>query len=413
VSDRASGLNVYYRDQVCGRLSLDEARRFVFAYDPEWLGWPDAFPLSLSLSLRPEAYADDTARPFFANLLPEGELRRLIARQFHLSVENVYGLLERIGGDCAGAISIFPPQEKPDGRSGYRALDEEGLHHVLKELPMRPFLAGEEGIRLSLAGAQNKLPVYIERDTIFIAEGNSPSTHILKLPIPDFEGTVENEFFCMTLARGMGLPVPDVVIRRNRDILLVVTRYDRVKGPNGAVLRLHQEDFCQALGILPDQKYEAEGGPSLPDCFSIIKRYSIRPAKDQQALLGWVIFNFLIGNADAHAKNLSLMLTGPGPRLALFYDLLSTQVYPHLTGKLAMKIGGENRGDWLQWRHWERFADDVGLKGRYVKDRVRNMAARIAPIARTLSESVAENIRGASIVNQVVDLIQKQASRWL
>jgi len=192
----------------------------------------------------------------------------------------------------------------------------------------------------------------------------------------------------------------------------VVTRYDREKRPDGTIQRLHQEDFCQALGILPEQKYEAEGGASLVDCFSILKRYSVRPAGDQGALLGWVIFNFPIGNADAHAKNLSLMITAPGPRLAPFYDLLSTQVYPHLTEKLAMKIGGENRVGWLQWRHWERFADDIELKRRYVRDRVRNMALRIPPIARTLSESVAENMQGPKIVNQVVDLIQKQASRW-
>lgn len=410
MADSVSGLNVFVRDRVCGRLGLDERRRFVFAYAPGWLR-EGGFPLSLSLPLRPEPYDDDEARPFFANLLPEGELRPLIARRLGVSPENSYALLEKIGGDCAGAVSLLPHSERPLERSGYRELDEEGLSRVLEELPRRPFLAGEAGVRLSLAGAQSKLPVYVEEGRVFIATGSSPSTHILKPPIPGFAGTVENEAFCMALARELGLPAAEAVIRKGRDTVLVVTRYDREREEGGGVLQVHQEDFCQALGVLPEQKYESEGGPSLEDCFALLERASVRPAADRQALLGWVVFNALAGNADGHAKNLSLMLAKPGPRLAPFYDLLSTAAYPELSSRPAMRIGGEDRPEWVQPRHWDRLADAAGLKRRYVQGRVRDMASRIVPLAERLARGFAETEEARETVDGIVEEIRRRAGR--
>jgi serine/threonine-protein kinase HipA len=409
--DKPGQLYIYYGNRLTGTLWLAERQRFVFAYAPEWLKASGSFPLSLSLPLRGEPYADDAARPFFANLLPEGDLRQLIARRLHISEQNIYGLIEKIGGDCAGAISILPHPQGLAETSGYRELDEEALHKVLTELPKRPFLAGEEGIRLSLAGAQNKLPVYKENDRIHIATGNSPSTHILKPPIPGIEGSVENEAFCMALGRRLGLPVADAVTRKNRDTILIVTRYDRKRAKDGTVLRVHQEDFCQALGILPEQKYEGEGGPSLSQCFALLKEASIRPAVDRRSLLGWVIFNVLIGNADAHAKNLSLLLADPGPRLAPFYDIISTQVYPHLAAKTAMKIGGENRPDWLQPRHWERLADSIGLKRGYVLTAVQNMASRIVDEAESLVRAFEETGEGWKDLRRILELVIRRSCK--
>jgi len=396
-----------------GRLWLDDERRFVFKYALEWLNRPEAFPLSLSLPLRPASFENDAARPFFANLLPEGEIRRLIAAKLHISEQNTYKFLEKIGGDCAGAVSILPQHEMPVGRSGYRALDEESLHQTVAELSNKPLLAGEEGIRLSLAGAQKKLPVYIEDDRIFIAMGNSPSTHILKPPIVRLEETVENEAFCMALAQRTGLPVAETVIRKNGDTILMVTRYDRAREQDGTILRLHQEDFCQALGILPEQKYESEGGPSLDQCFMLLKRYSIRPAADQRSLLHWAIFNILIGNADAHAKNISILIAGRGPRLAPFYDLLSTEVYPSLAKKFAMKIGGENRADWIKTRHWERFADSIALKPRYVLNTVQDIGKRIASDSDEIAESFYGNGKDIKTIEKIRKIIQKRVERWI
>jgi len=411
MTEKASGLDVHFRDKLAGCLWLDERRRFVFQYDDGWLKSSGVFPLSLSLPLRQESFTDDAARPFFANLLPEGEVRELIARQFRLSEQNVFALLEKIGGECAGAVSILPRGAKPVDRSGYRELDEEGLHKVLAELPNRPLLAGEKGIRLSLAGAQNKLPVFIDdKQKIHIATGNSPSTHILKPPIPRIEESVENEAFCMTLAWRMGLPVARVLIRKNRDTILVVSRYDREQKGDGTVFRLHQEDFCQALGILPEQKYESEGGPSLERCFALLKEHSIRPAADQRAMLGWVIFNVLVGNADGHAKNLSILFTDKGPRLAPFYDLICTQVYPDLTEKTAMRIGGENRPPWIERRHWVRFGDSVAIKSSLVLKTLRDMSTALMPTAQTLSIDFTNSYGPCPIVEKILVVMRKRAN---
>jgi serine/threonine-protein kinase HipA len=409
MSEQEPVLDVYLGNHLAGRLWLDARRRFVFRYEGKWVMDPNATPLSLSLPLKTEPYTDDSARPFFANLLPEGEIRRLIAQRFGLSEKNDFALLEQIGGECAGAVSLLLPGAFPDESRSYEELSEEEFHRIITELPRRPLLAGEKGIRLSLAGAQNKLPVFMEGDKVFIAGGNSPSTHILKPPIPGFEGTVENEAFCMTLAGRVGLPVPAVFIRKQLDTLLVVERYDRKKDPGGGILRLHQEDFCQALGILPDQKYESEGGPKLSQCFSLLKDNSTRPAADQRSLLSWVIFNALIGNADAHAKNLAIVYAERGPRLAPFYDLLCTQVYPDLAEKYAMKIGGENRPDWLQLRHWERLADELSLKKRFVLDMIQRMTGMIVIEAEKLAEDFQREQGAKAIIEEILALIRKRA----
>jgi serine/threonine-protein kinase HipA len=365
----------------------------------------------LSLPLRKEPYIDDTARPFFANLLPESEIRKVIARQLRISEENDFAILREIGGECAGAVSVLPEDSFPQENPGYRELDEEELHRIIAELPRRPFLVGEKGVRLSLAGAQNKLPIYMEGNRIFIATGNAPSTHILKPLIQGLAETVENEAFCMMLASRMSLSVPKVTIRPGRDRLYIVERFDREREKDGKILRLHQEDFCQALGVLPDQKYEGEGGPSLARCFGLLKEKSTSPAADQKALLSWVIFNFLIGNADAHAKNLAILYTVRGPRLAPFYDLICTRVYPDLTDRMAMRIGGENRPDWIQSRHWERFSAEINIKPRLVLQTLREMPQRIIPQADALAKDFNDEFRQSAIVGKIHDGIKKWTSR--
>ncbi len=407
-SDR---LVVYLNDAMVGHLWLDERRRFVFQYGSEWLNHPESMALSLNLPLRSESYPDDLARPFFANLLPEAEIRRIIANRLGISEKNDFGLLRRIGGECAGAVSVFPDGILPKERPGYRELDEKELHKIVLELPRRPLLAGEKGVRLSLAGAQNKLPVYMEDGRLFLATGNAPSTHILKPPIRELEGTVMNEAFCMRLAGQMGLPVPEVTVRENLDTLFIVKRFDRERNPAGEWVRLHQEDFCQALGILPDQKYETEGGPSLQQCFDLIARESIRPAADRMSLLNWVILNVLIGNADSHAKNLALLLTKPGPRLAPFYDLICTAVYESLTDRLAMKIGGEDRPNWLQLRHWKRFADSIAVKQDLVLRVLSSTVENILPKAEETAKEFHEAHERADIGGKILSIIKKRVKK--
>ncbi len=404
------GLDVYLGDQKVGRLWLDEKRRFVFEYDAAWVGKKGALPLSLHIPLRVETYPDDFSRPFFSNLLPEAEIKRIIAQQLQISVSNDFAMLNRIGGECAGAVSVLPSGVALAVKPGYRELKEEELHRIITDLPRRPLMAGLEGIRLSLAGSQNKLPVYMEGNRIFIASGNAPSTHILKPPIRELAGTVENEAFCLMLAQKLGLAVPPVVIRRGLDQLFIIERYDRNRDKDGHVVRMHQEDFCQSLGFLPEQKYESEGGPSLKQCFALLQEKSIRPAADRMALLRWVIFNYLIGNADAHAKNLSMIFTNRGPCLAPFYDLICTQVYPELVEKSAMRIGGENRPSWIRQKHWVKLGESVAIKSSLVLKTLKDMSGNIVSAAQSIKNDFNKEYGKSRIIEKIMTIIEKRTN---
>ncbi len=404
------GLDVYLGDQKVGRLWLDEKRRFVFEYDAAWVGKKGALPLSLHIPLRVETYPDDFSRPFFSNLLPEAEIKRIIAQQLQISVSNDFAMLNRIGGECAGAVSVLPSGVALAVKPGYRELKEEELHRIITDLPRRPLMAGLEGIRLSLAGSQNKLPVYMEGNRIFIASGNAPSTHILKPPIRELAGTVENEAFCLMLAQKLGLAVPPVVIRRGLDQLFIIERYDRNRDKDGHVVRMHQEDFCQSLGFLPEQKYESEGGPSLKQCFALLQEKSIRPAADRMALLRWVIFNYLIGNADAHAKNLSMIFTNRGPCLAPFYDLICTQVYPELVEKSAMRIGGENRPSWIRQKHWVKLGESVAIKSSLVLKTLKDMSGNIVSAAQSMKNDFNKEYGKSRIIEKIMTIIEKRTN---
>lgn len=366
-------------EDVVGRLWLDSKKRFCFQYGKEWLE-QSRIPLSLSLPLRATPYSDDESHPFFANLLPEEKIRAVIARNLGVSLNNDYGLLERIGGDCAGAVSLYPEtgEQKRDPGS-YRQLSLDELNTIISELPQRPLLAGEKGIRLSLAGAQKKLPIFYDEQHFHLGYGAAPSNYIIKPAIENLDGTVENEAFCMALAHSVGLDVPRSFIHQHGETrVFIVKRFDRVIA-GASTRRLHQEDFCQALHIPPQYKYESEGGPSLAACFNLVRNTSIRSGKDVLSLLNWVIFNYLIGNSDAHGKNISLLLLPEGPMLAPFYDLLSTRIYSHygLAEGLAMKIGGESDPGAIQKKHWEQFAEEAGIKPRLVLTRVADLSKKI------------------------------------
>ena len=404
-------LNVYLRTNLVGRLWLDNGRRFAFRYDPAWLDREDAVPLSLKLPLQSAPFEDDLARPFFANLLPESELRRAIARRLGLSEQNDFALLEAVGGECAGAVSLLPADTPVSGEGSYRALNDDALNALVADLPKRPMLAGEQDIRLSLAGAQNKLPVHFDGHTISLPMGAAPSSHILKPPIPRYPDSVYNEAFCMELAERVGLSVPTVTLLQKQQPLYLIERYDRRRSPDGRLERVHQEDFCQALGIPPDQKYEKEGGPGLEPCFDLLRAESVVPVADVRALLHWVIFNYLIGNADAHGKNIALLLADGGPHLAPFYDLMSTAVYPDLADRLAMGIGGEDRPDWVIARRWEQFADDVGIQFKLVRQTLVHMKELVSDAAGELAREFQARHGPCDVVDRILGVIEARRNK--
>jgi serine/threonine-protein kinase HipA len=404
-------LDVYLQETRAGVLHLDNRRQFVFQYTQSWLDSDQAIPLSIQLPLQIAAFSDDRARSFFANLLPESELRRVIARKLGFSEQNDFALLEAIGGECAGAVSLLPDDVQPDAGSEYRLLTDSELNILVKEMPDRPMLAGEAGIRLSLAGAQNKLPVWFDGQQVGLPIGGAPSSHILKPLIAGIPHTVENEIFCMRLADRLNLPVPTVQMLQKEQPLYLISRYDREADTEGKLRRIHQEDFCQALGVPPDAKYEAEGGPGLEACFNLLREHSIQPAADISALLNWVIFNYIVGNGDAHAKNISLLLTGSGPRLAPFYDLICTAVYPQLAERMAMKVGNENRPAWIIERRWQVFSEEVGINFRLVQKRLIDTSSGVLDAAADVIDDLQAQYGSCEIYGKIIDVIDARCNK--
>ncbi len=376
----ARTLNVYFDREPVGQLIQDDGGQMTFKYDASWLGKSEPIALSRSLPLREETFTQKECRGFFGGALPEEDNRKVIARILGISDNNDFAMLEQIGGECAGAISFLPENEKTPGDDDrYRDLADAELAKILRELPRRPLMAGEDGIRLSLAGAQDKIAVRIDDGKISIPRGSAPSSHVLKPAIDTYEGVVFNEAFCMALARACGINAAPVEIGKVEDIdYLLAERYDRIRGGEGNIQRLHQEDFCQALGIPSEIKYQSEGGPSLAACFDLIRDASSGPAPDLIALLDAVIFNLLIGNHDAHAKNFSLLyMPDRSIRLAPLYDLVSTVYYEELTDKMAMKIGKQAKSALIHPKDVEHFAADARLGAALTRSRIPALADRL------------------------------------
>jgi serine/threonine-protein kinase HipA len=414
-------LEVWLFDWRVGSLSLVHGR-LSFAYASDWLALPQATALSQSLPLQAEPFDDHQTRPFFAGLLPEGQMRRLIAQQFQVSGQNDFALLARLGGECAGAVTFLEPGQALPQTHGVGAtgaagdvewLSDAQLIALLDELPRRPMLAGDDGLRLSLAGAQDKLPVVFDGQRLGLPRHGAPSSHILKPAIHAVQDSVANEGFCMLLAAVMGLRPAQARIHTvlGRSFLLV-ERYDRVVSAagQGQVQRLHQEDFCQALAVVPEMKYQNEGGPGLAQCFALLRSVTRPSAPQVLRLLDGVIFNALIGNHDAHSKNFSLLYGGRSPALAPFYDLLSTAVYPALTPKMAMKIGSHYKFSELEGRHWEQFAEGAGLARAATKKRLQELAKDLPLAARRLQATPQHGFAGNAMVEQIVSLIEQRCA---
>jgi serine/threonine-protein kinase HipA len=354
-----------------------------FRYDDGYAGTP----LSLSLPVQPEAHPHAVCRAVFGGLLPEGEGREALARALGVSPGNDYGLLAEVGGDCAGAITLLEPATSTDDEPRMRFLDDEELDAILHALPQRPLgAAPTEGVRLSLAGAQPKLPLVAEHGRVALPlNAATPTTHILKPEPARYPGLVDNEAFCMQLARAAQLLTARVTKMRTTSGLpcLVVERYDRDLTTD-PIRRLHQEDVCQALGIPSDRKYQAEGGPGVRDMVELVRSATGVPAQELPRLWEALVFNWLIGNCDAHAKNFSLLYDRGAPTLAPLYDLVSTTAYEDLTTRLAMRIDGAAHLAEVDLTAWARLAAEVGVREEFALRIARGLARRVSAAATTL-----------------------------
>ena len=405
-------LAVFLHEDKVGELEQDESGLLSFTYTPEWLAKDGATPISRMFPLTPESYDGKRTRPFFAGLLPEEGPRIRIAEILGISESNDFAMLERIGGECAGAISLLPQDVAPPSlENRIRTLTDTELVTLVSELPRRPMLAGEEGLRLSLAGAQDKLPVVADGDSIALPLGNTPSTHIIKPEPERFPGLVANELFCMKLAGILGLNVPQVTHRMiGVTPCLLVGRYDRLrKAGGGLTVRLHQEDFCQALGRPPEHKYQQEGGPHVRDCVALLREWSTTPVLDIRAFVDGLIFNMLIGNADAHGKNYSMIYRGLERRLAPFYDLVSTIVWPTLSTRLAMNIGNGKSVNDINPAHFRRLAEEATLGWPMVRERIEVLSDKVIGVLE--DGSLARTSSDPIIASRVSELLVQRCRR--
>ena len=290
----ARALDVWCADTVAGQLTERDGV-LAFAYAPEWVE-SGRFALSHSLPLD-GSFSATAVHAFFGGLLPEGDLRDLLGQRLGVSATNDFSLLEQIGGDCAGAISVYPVGEPlPTRESGVQWLSDAELSQLVQDLPSRPMYAEPDGeLRLSLAGAQDKIPVVVENSRVGLPTGDMPSTHILKTPISRLPATVLNEALWSRVGKRLDITCATSRPHRVGDSeMLLIERYDRAV-TNRQVKRLHQEDFCQALGIPSVQKYQRGGGPGLAVCFALLRSVAPVPARELPRLLDAWALSFIRG----------------------------------------------------------------------------------------------------------------------
>lgn len=417
-------LNVYLNGRLVGRLRKETSGAIDFQYDGSWLDWEHALPVSLSLPLREDRYIGDPVIAVFDNLLPDNEgIRKSLAERVKADGYDAYSLLAAIGRDCVGALQFLPEDSEPEpsGTITGRPVDDEEIGRLVSNLASAPLGVDEDAeFRISLAGAQEKTALLYWNDQWHIPHGTSATTHILKPQIGmlgngiDMSQSVENEHFCMRLMEELGLPTAETDIQDfDGSRVLVVKRFDRLWTKDKRLIRLPQEDLCQALSVPPTLKYQSDGGPGMPEVLDMLKG-SDNPETDQKLFVKAQIIFWLIGATDGHAKNFSLFLT-PGGRFSMtpIYDVLSAQ--PNMDAgqirrnqmKLALSVG-DNRHYVIERilpRHFQQTAKRCGIAESMIDDILEEMLGAmpdafertIAAMPAEFPEEMAASIKTAAL----------------
>lgn len=407
-------LNVYLKNKFAGCLSYNNGE-LSFQYDKNYLANNNNFPLSASLPLSESIFNDNVVRPFFDGLLPEDVARTQIARILKTDSRNTFALLKSIGADCAGAISVQSQNVKLQDLSNpeYKYIEDEEAYNILSSLKVRPLYIGEDDFRISGAGAQDKLIACIIKNKLALPLNGTPSTHIIKPNIEGYKDTVFNELFCMKLAKACGLNVPGCFIKTIKDKnFYIVERYDREKNDE-LWTRIHQEDFCQILNILPENKYESDGGPNLKSCFELLDKLKVA-ATSKIAFIDLVIFNYLIGNGDAHAKNFSILYKNDIPMLAPCYDLMCTAIMaPYYDKhKMAMKLCAKKYFmSRVKRDNFAKLSEISGYRADFILKRLDIMSAKIGKEANKLANILNSTTDTQSDVYcSIIKIIEKHVS---
>lgn len=408
----SNSLNVFLNDKHIGTLEKDDNGGVIFQYSNN----ADRI-LSLSLPIQKAPFENKQCRGFFNGLLPESEHTRIaIGKKYGINPKNDFSILQAIGYDCAGAVSFFDNTDTQTPSKylqetyeiDYTPLSENELEKFIVELPQKPLATGVEDMRLSLAGAQDKTSVIVVDGQIGIPKDNVPTSHILKPAINGFNETIENEFICIKTAEKLGIKVPDVKIGyANKTKYFLIQRYDREIIVN-KIKRIHQEDFCQASNIPSTYKYQAEGGVDFKRCFEIL-RVTSQPAVAINQFIQLMIFNYLIGNNDAHGKNFSILYYENGEiKFAPAYDILCSQVYPELSNKMAMKIGGHYKHDEILLRHFEKLANENDISFTQLKKVIKNQCETLPDIVEDVINSFDNKIG-----KDILSVVQKNCTKLL
>ncbi len=428
-----SSVSVWFNELHVGEVTVSEDATLAFSYSDKWLATNGAFPISLSLPLARVSYSSEKISPWLANLLPEEEQLQILTRSLGLSQTDTLAVLNEIGGDTAGALSFGVPSRRTAWTytpltDFYRIEDPElALESHFEDLQQRPFLAGEEGVRLSLAGGQKKTALAVldangapvlrlpdKGDVLAIPRNGAPSTVILKPSNPTLPGIVENEIYCLRLAKAIGIEAAKAtLVPAGSRKAICVLRYDRHVSRTGILQRVHQEDFAQANGVPPGRKYERGTVPG-PTLATLLKTGRHLSPVDALSLLDYLIFNILVANTDAHAKNYSLLLpVGAGPRLAPLYDVSSVLAWPTVVQYFAQNIAGKRRKPGEVDAHdWNAIAEAVDYRPADVRRRVQELVDGLVARRVAVTEAVA-TLRGSTpgYVEQAADLIERNALR--
>ncbi|MCK5797621.1 MAG: type II toxin-antitoxin system HipA family toxin [Deltaproteobacteria bacterium] len=411
-----SGLTVWLEGAPVGRLFVHEGD-WRFEYAVAWLDAADAYPISPRLPLRRGIFADDgrrkTVRWFFDNLLPEGSVRQALVAHVNLAQEDSFAFLEHFGHETAGALMFLPLDQPVPEMGDYEPLSLADLRALVLDLPRVPLLAGGGRARMSLAGVQHKLALHRVGDDWFLPRG-AASSSIVK---PEnarpslFPFCPANEHFCMTLAGRLGLVVPPCELHRLPEPLFVVERFDRrLRG--GRVERVHQIDLCQLLDLWAGAKYEADGGPGLEESYQALDS-TVQPAVSRHQWLRWLIFNYAIGNSDAHAKNISFLIDTRGIVLAPAYDLLSVSVYGADYDYMAMLLMGEVRYGWVEPRHWDALARTFDLSPSFLRRLRHDIARAVVPLAQDLMKSPVYTKEERAFLLGIVKVVERHVGYLL
>lgn len=398
-----------------GRVERDTHGRVTLRYESAWRTSDRALPLSLSLPLAAEQHRKGVDA-YLWGLLPDNELiLDQWAARFHTSARNAIGLLAHVGADCPGAVQFLTEEAllRPQA-DAVDWLDEAGIAGRLRDLQVDASLwrTEDDSGQFSLGGAQAKTAFMRRNGRWGIPSGRLPTTHIVKPGMRELLGHAENEHFCLSIARELGVPAAASTVEHFEDqTAIIVERYDRVRLEE-RIVRVHQEDFCQATATMPSTKYQNEGGPSAETIIDLLRTYSTNPVDDIKSFIDALVIAWAIVATDGHAKNYSLLHAPRRVRLAPLYDVASILPYADVTlrrVKLAMSIGGKYRVNEVGIRQWRRFAEEVGVGEDLVRASITRILESLPDAATHVRNAMKRSGLGHAAINKLADAIPKRA----